>query len=665
MQLSTWFKRLRTWQNSETISTRPRRRVLLSLEALESRDVPSTLTVTSLADMLTPGTLRYELAAAGANDTINFSQNLAGGTISLGSLGELQVTNNVIIENSSCRPITIDAHQASRVFDVTAPNVAFVLSGVTITGGKTLGSGGGIDAEQNGDQVTIANCTIFSNSATAGGGVNVSLQANIANSTISRNSGGGITAGFATIENSCITRNDGTGVSVSFGKATIADSSVSANTGNGVTALYGVSVTNSTIFGNGVSGVNGGGVTLTNSTVSGNGANGFGGGIFGQDATISNSTISGNFGTGGVVAYNLTLTDSTVSRNTITGDGGGVNAMFATIANSTICGNSATGNGGGVNAGTTASISNSTISGNQAGQSGGGIAGTGATISNSSITGNRSATDGGGVDVFNTIITYSTVSGNEAQGDGGGVFGNNTNIANSTISRNTAHTNGGGIVASYTIITNSTIAENSAGSQGGGVFLSASGTNSFLNDTVAGNTGGGISIVNGSPVVSLINTIVANNLNATATAADDVLGSVTAVNCLIRSTTGTIFTNLSSGNILNQDPRLLPLGNYGGPTQTMALRNGSPAIDAGTPTGAPAIDQRGVSRTDGQVDIGAFESQGFTLRIVCGHDHDRKKDRDFGCANDPGVPDNESTVHPFCRAGWHGRHAQSLDDQEG
>jgi hypothetical protein len=75
------------------------------------------------------------------------------------------------------------------------------------------------------------------------------------------------------------------------------------------------------------------------------------------------------------------------------------------------------------------------------------------------------------------------------------------------------------------------------------------------------------------------------------------------------------------GNTLLADPKLSPLQNNGGPTQTHALLAGSPAIDAGNPngcldsTGAPLqIDQRGLPRTtdgngDGRAacDIGAVE----------------------------------------------------------
>lgn len=54
------------------------------------------------------------------------------------------------------------------------------------------------------------------------------------------------------------------------------------------------------------------------------------------------------------------------------------------------------------------------------------------------------------------------------------------------------------------------------------------------------------------------------------------------------------------------------LGNYGGNTQTIPLLPGSSAINAGNVTYCPTNDQRGKSRV-GICDIGAFESQGFTL----------------------------------------------------
>ncbi len=119
-----------------------------------------------------------------------------------------------------------------------------------------------------------------------------------------------------------------------------------------------------------------------------------------------------------------------------------------------------------------------------------------------------------------------------------------------------------------------------------------SGTLSLTNCTVSGNSIGG-SFDGGT--TTLTNTIVAGN------ASGDIAGPYSGTN------------NLIGGN-----PLLAPLGNYGGPTQTMALLPGSPAIDAGTTgPGIPTTDQRGMGRV-GPVDIGAFESQGFTLTTVAG-----------------------------------------------
>jgi len=88
---------------------------------------------------------------------------------------------------------------------------------------------------------------------------------------------------------------------------------------------------------------------------------------------------------------------------------------------------------------------------------------------------------------------------------------------------------------------------------------------------------------------------------------------------------GTCFT-AGGTDLVNTDPLLAPLANYGGPTGTMALCSGagvprrsctgpSPAIDAGddavtAPPLALTTDQRGLPRFSGaHVDIGAYEAQ--------------------------------------------------------
>jgi uncharacterized repeat protein (TIGR01451 family) len=67
---------------------------------------------------------------------------------------------------------------------------------------------------------------------------------------------------------------------------------------------------------------------------------------------------------------------------------------------------------------------------------------------------------------------------------------------------------------------------------------------------------------------------------------------------------------LSAGDQIVADPMLQPLGDYGGPTQTMRPLLASPAIGQGDPTNLSATDQRGFARTvNGRVDIGAVEYQ--------------------------------------------------------
>ena len=54
---------------------------------------------------------------------------------------------------------------------------------------------------------------------------------------------------------------------------------------------------------------------------------------------------------------------------------------------------------------------------------------------------------------------------------------------------------------------------------------------------------------------------------------------------------------------------LAPLADNGGPTQTMALTLGSPAIGAGTPVAGITTDQRGQPLDSSHPDIGAFQTQ--------------------------------------------------------
>jgi hypothetical protein len=170
---------------------------------------------------------------------------------------------------------------------------------------------------------------------------------------------------------------------------------------------------------------------------------------------------------------------------------------------------------------------------------------------------------------------------------------------------------GGGVYSySSSTINNSTISENSSREgEGGGIYNDSGMT--ISNSTISGNSafsGGGI-----FGTATLQNSIVANspsggNCNDTVTSDGYNLSSDNTCN----------FDQV--GDLNNTNPLLGPLQNNGGPTQTQALLDGSPAIDAGNPNGCTdghghllRTDQRGYPRPDhedmGGCDMGAYERQ--------------------------------------------------------
>lgn len=149
---------------------------------------------------------------------------------------------------------------------------------------------------------------------------------------------------------------------------------------------------------------------------------------------------------------------------------------------------------------------------------------------------------------------------------------------------------------------NTTFSENRAKGSGGAVLhegIASSDTATFIHCTIAGNfaaLGGGIAGV--SPVV-LINSVVSGNEANTDPDID--------VNIPLTE---------SGNNLIGGDPKLAPVGYYGGELLTVLPLAGSPVIDAGASLSGPTYaDQRGLPRISGAtVDIGAVEVG--PLRIV-------------------------------------------------
>ena len=278
--------------------------------------------------------------------------------------------------------------------------------------------------------------------------------------------------------------------------------------------------------------------------------------------------------------------------------------------------------------------------------------------------------------VVPSVITGSTISNNSA---GKYSFGGSRNQPPESFTGTQASPNyggGGGLITRTGVtVENSTFNHNVAVGQGGAIYADffnngnlAPGAKAFnvRSATISGNVGGagggiywygynGLEATGQLPTPAIENTIVAGNDADQSPNGNDLGGSnntevppppppagssdeSTAANAvfdvafsLIRDpSTVTINETIPGSNITGQDPQLAALNDNGGPTQTMALQSGSPAIDHGHTPAGETTDQRGQQRpfdlpqignsaaagADG-ADIGAFEVQGIVPSGTC------------------------------------------------
>lgn len=294
--------------------------------------------------------------------------------------------------------------------------------------------------------------------------------------------------------------------------------------------------------------------------IHGNYADGAGGGLGGQNSTmtVSQSTFgdNGSAGSGGAISVNggsLALNDSVIVAN---------------VAPS----------GGAISSSGSIQVNYSTLSGNMA--TNGGAFGTSASSSE-------------------IVIAHSTVNNNSAQQKGGVLAtgtGGKFTVIDSTLSGNTAGTKGGvlyGHKYPNVALTNATISGNSAAS-GGAFYLTGDGNY-------------------GTTMLASSNSIVSANSAATGKDFAGNFQSLTGSNNLFGAAMNTPpFNAGANANLFTDSPGLGPLADNGGPTRTMALLAGGAAINAGSNAAAAALpfDQRGVDFVrvaEGTVDIGAYE----------------------------------------------------------
>lgn len=236
---------------------------------------------------------------------------------------------------------------------------------------------------------------------------------------------------------------------------------------------------------------------------------------------------------------------------------------------------------------------------------------------------------GGGVNNSGTVsVIDSRFSGNTASA-GGAIINASTgadlNIVRSLFSDNLANAGGAtyNFGAQLTIV-NSTFSGNSANQIGGALYEDSGSRDTqtiIRNSTFSGNNSpiGSIALEGGGSV-QLINSLFSGNASGVV-CDSDTPGSLFADGINL-DTDGSCAALAGSGFITDANPGLDVLADNGGPTQTVALLDGSPAIDAADPdrcTYHPVgdVDQRGQSRAPAlRCDIGAFELQPDAARMV-------------------------------------------------
>ncbi|CAN5525463.1 hypothetical protein BH11PLA2_BH11PLA2_47180 [soil metagenome] len=237
------------------------------------------------------------------------------------------------------------------------------------------------------------------------------------------------------------------------------------------------------------------------------------------------------------------------------------------------------------------------------------------TLSSLSVSSGKTSGQGGGIFNNSTLtLNNSSVLVSSAGNSGGGIWSNgkltvtNTTLSGNSGGRGGAIWNNGG---STLTITNSTIAGNANTSGPGGAIYNNSATLTLNNSTITGNSangpGGGIYSYS-SGTVTIKSSIVSSN---TGTSGPDITSETTVLtnNCAVGSAAGFTLAGGSANNLaFGTDLKLGPLGDNGGPTQTIPLLGGSPAINTGSNSLNLTTDQRGFTRvTGGVIDIGAVE----------------------------------------------------------
>lgn len=333
---------------------------------------------------------------------------------------------------------------------------------------------------------------------------------------------------------------------------------------------------------------NAGNLTLIRCVVRNNAAGNGGLGGSGNAGGYAGAGGAGGSGGGLYNAGTLTLSACTISANAAGNGGlGGTGTAGGGGTGGDGGAGGAGGGGGGVYNAGTLTLSACTISANAGGTGGtGGVGGAGG--GGTSGDGGAGGAGGGGGGLYNAGTLTLSACTFSANADGNGGNGGAGAASNGTFGGNGGSGGAGGwgggvlstVGASQALVRNTILAFNAAGAGGAGGNRGAGNPMGIV-----GSAGG----PGGDPDISGAFTSLGHNF--------------------IRLTGSAVgFRSGVNGDILGSfDPRLGPLADNGGPTPTIALLPGSPALDAGDDT-LTGTDQRGMPRKAGEhVDIGAYE----------------------------------------------------------
>jgi len=589
----------------------------------------------SLSVNVTPFLLTQTVASvtlAGLNEALK-----EGGILRFQGDGVITLTNPIVpvydtALDANGRNIVIDGAGAMRLFEVRT-NMSFAANGVTFANGRHVGTNGvgGATPQPGGDgcgagilnlggTVALTNC-VLTNFVVQGGSAGPVTATN----QIPASPGRGLGAAICNLGGQLTLQSCQVGDNTAFGYPVITNQSAGLSATNSGAALGGAiysdggecEIRDTTFINNqarggeaqvatdgifsssgdafgGAIAVRSGSLQLTNSILTNN--------LAFASATPTNGTGSGG-GFGGAV-YVRSNAQAVVERAVLSGNavrtGGAADAQSGgawggavysagqvRLIESTLAENSALGGsgyiaadafGGALASSGSLTVIASTFNDNVArGGDGDGGATNGAAGGDGA---------GGAIHSFGGSIsmTNSTLALNEASGGSGASLG----VTNAG-PRGDARGGALSLVSNATLLAHVTLAYNRAS-------LAASG------DTNSGAISGG-GVYNAGAAISLRASIVATNLPFNFS------GDISDLGYNLSSDNSTALTVNTSST--NTEPRIGPLSTNGGPTRTIALRQGSPALDrVPTGSGLPATDQRGVTRPTGVIgDIGAFESE--------------------------------------------------------